>query len=405
MNDRPLKTRDRIPELDGLRVLMIFVVSWFHIWQQSWLEPVIRIPALGIRYSLDWLVRSGYVWVDGTVLLSAFLIWLPFEKARVSGEPFPATGDFYFRRAKRILPGYWFIMLLTLFVVVLPGWDPYRSAPFMVKDLFTHFTLIFNLFRDTYLGSPLGGAPWTLAVIAQGYLLFPLLARCIRKRPAVTLTAMVLIAFGFRAWCLWGLTDYAFVVNQLVNFLDVYAAGILCAMGYVRIKAWFERETARDRALRNTVHASATLYFFVFLYGLCKMLQVQAGSPTHFPLQGNQMMFRPVFALCFAGLVLTAPFAAKPLRLLLGNPVMKFLSMISMNYYLLHQTVAVHLKRLRIPPSQSLQPNVDRELSWMMPYTWLCFGLSVALAAAITFLIEKPGGKVFDWLRKRRQSK
>ena len=31
MNDRPLKTRDRIPELDGLRVLMIFVVSWFHI--------------------------------------------------------------------------------------------------------------------------------------------------------------------------------------------------------------------------------------------------------------------------------------------------------------------------------------------------------------------------------------
>ena len=32
-------------------------------------------------------------------------------------------------------------------------------------------------------------------------------------------------------------------------------------------------------------------------------------------------------------------------------------------------------------------------------------GLSVALAAAITFLIEKPGGRVFDWLRKRRQSK
>ena len=30
-----------IPELDGLRVLMIFLVSWYHIWQQSWLTPVI----------------------------------------------------------------------------------------------------------------------------------------------------------------------------------------------------------------------------------------------------------------------------------------------------------------------------------------------------------------------------
>ena len=53
------KKPGRIPELDGLRVLMIFIVSWFHIWQQSWLEPRIEIPALGIRTSLDFLVRTG----------------------------------------------------------------------------------------------------------------------------------------------------------------------------------------------------------------------------------------------------------------------------------------------------------------------------------------------------------
>ena len=39
------KAPGRIPELDGLRVLMIFIVSWYHIWQQSWLEPVIHVPA------------------------------------------------------------------------------------------------------------------------------------------------------------------------------------------------------------------------------------------------------------------------------------------------------------------------------------------------------------------------
>ena len=36
------KRKSRIPELDGLRVLMIAIVSWYHIWQQSWLTPLIR---------------------------------------------------------------------------------------------------------------------------------------------------------------------------------------------------------------------------------------------------------------------------------------------------------------------------------------------------------------------------
>ena len=69
------ETRKRIPELDGLRVLMIFIVSWYHIWQQSWLRPVVG------SYSLDYLVRSGYIWVDGTVLLSSFLLFLPYARA------------------------------------------------------------------------------------------------------------------------------------------------------------------------------------------------------------------------------------------------------------------------------------------------------------------------------------
>ena len=103
----------RIPELDGLRVAMIFIVSWYHIWQQSWLEPVLHIPQAGIHWSLDFLVRTGYVWVDGTVLLSAFLMYLPL--ARKGRDALPDTRSFYFRKARRILPGYWFILLLFFF--------------------------------------------------------------------------------------------------------------------------------------------------------------------------------------------------------------------------------------------------------------------------------------------------
>ena len=57
----------KIPELNGLRVLLVFIVSWYHFWQQSWLTPSIG------SYSLDYLLRAGYMPVDGTILLSGFL--------------------------------------------------------------------------------------------------------------------------------------------------------------------------------------------------------------------------------------------------------------------------------------------------------------------------------------------
>ena len=63
-----------IPELNGLRVLLVFIVSWYHFWQQSWLTPHVG------SVSLDFLVRSGYMPVDGTILLSGFLLFLPQEE-------------------------------------------------------------------------------------------------------------------------------------------------------------------------------------------------------------------------------------------------------------------------------------------------------------------------------------
>ena len=42
---------------DGMRVLSIGIVAWFHIWQQSWLWPGFRI--CGHELNLDPLIRSG----------------------------------------------------------------------------------------------------------------------------------------------------------------------------------------------------------------------------------------------------------------------------------------------------------------------------------------------------------
>ena len=386
------RVKARIPELDGLRVLMIFIVSWYHIWQQSWLRPYIG------NYSLDYLVRSGYVWVDGTVLLSCFLLFLPWARTMAEGTPAPETKDFYYRRFRRIVPGYYFITLVTFFAIALP-WDLYYSPQYMVKDLATHLTFTFTFFYDTYVATPLGAAGWTLAILVQGYLLFPLIARGMMKKPAVTIGVMLGLCFGFRAWCIWALEDFTMVVNQLLNFLDVYVIGIAGAIAYVRLE---KRREGISRRAGWAWQGAATAAFALALFLLLRLLRVQATSSGYVEIQKRQMMFRPLYALCFGTLCLSAPFALKPLRLLLGNPVTRFLGGISMNYYLIHQTVTVHLKRLGIPRAESEDPNMAGELPWQMKYTWLCFGISVALAVIVTYAVERP---VARWMDKRRKKR
>ena len=386
------KARMRIPELDGLRVLMIFIVSWYHIWQQSWLRPYIG------SYSLDYLVRSGYVWVDGTVLLSCFLLFLPWARAMADGTPAPDTMDFYYRRFRRIVPGYYFITLAVFFAIALP-WGLYESPQFLVKDLATHLTFTFTFFYDTYVATPLGAAGWTLAILVQGYLLFPLIARGVMKKPAATFGLMAAVCLGFRAWCIWALYDYTMVVNQLINFLDVYILGIAGAIAYVRLE---KLRSEQGGKISRKWQAIATLVFIGVFWGLLSLLRVQASAGSYPDIQKRQMMYRPVYGVCFTLLALSAPFSLAPLRKLLGNPVTKFLGGISMNYYLIHQTVTVHLKRLKIPASESAEPHMSGELQWQMGYTALAFGISVLLAILVTYAVEKPAGKLLDRCRKKR---
>lgn len=209
----------KIPELNGLRVLLVFIVSWYHFWQQSWLTPSIG------SYSLDYLLRAGYMPVDGTILLSGFLLFLPYARAMLLGEAVPNTKQFYQRRIIRIVPSYYFVTLALLFAVALP-WHLYYNSSDMVRDVVMHLTFTQTFNPATYIATPIGVASWTIAIEMQAYLIFPLLARWAMKNPLGTLMTMAAGTFAFRGWCVWRLDEYNMVVNQLANFLDIYALGM-----------------------------------------------------------------------------------------------------------------------------------------------------------------------------------
>ena len=389
----------RIPELDGLRVMLVFIVSWYHIWQQSWLTPRVG------RVSLDFLVRSGYMPVDGTILLSAFLLFLPYARSMLEGEPIPDRREFYRKRVMRVVPSYYFVTLVMLLFVAIP-WGLYANPQSMVKDVFAHLTFTLTFWSDTYISTPIGVASWTLAIEMQAYLLYPFLARAAMKRPKTTLLSMAAVAWLWRGWCLWALPDYSMVVNQLPSFLDVYALGMLAALVYVRMTHLYRR--VKQRPGRAAWQVTATAAAALCVWALILILKAQAASGSYTEIQRGQMLRRPVFSLTLGGLMLALPFAVKPVRFLMGNRLMKELAAVSMNYYLIHQNLAVHLKRLGIPPSVNVNPHMAAETAWQYPYTYLCFGLSLLMAFLVTYLVEKPCARLlrrwFDHYDKRRHT-
>lgn len=405
-----------IPELDGLRVLMILMVSWYHIWQQSWLTPVLG------NYSLDYLMRSGYVWVDGTVLMSAFLLYRPYAAVRLRRAPMPDVRDFYRRRARRILPGYYGILCLTFFCICLP-FGLYSSPQYLVKDVATHLTFLFPFFPDTYLITPLGAACWTLAIEVQAYALFPWVARASLKHPGRTAGVLLGLCWGFRIWCIWSLNEFNMVVNQLINFGDVYVLGCVLAVAFEKLRLREERD---GKLFRGSAWA-ATAVFALAFFGLLRMLRIQAASSVYtleegiagaisrflhmaapssnYPvIQRNQMIYRPVYGILFGALMVSAPFAIRPLRKLLGNRGAHFLAGISMNYYLSHQNVIVHMRRIGFPASEYEVPNQAGDRPWQVQYTWWAFGLSLLAAIAVTYLVEKPIQAALDRRRQKRMN-
>ena len=193
------KTNEKleIGVLYGLRALMVLFVMNYHIWQQSWIGQSVRV--FGRTVGFDFWTRSSYLFVDGMILLSGFLLYLPHARAALEGTPVPSVRRFYFNRLVRILPSYLFSVLVMLFLVALPQ-HLYHTQADMTRDVLSHLTFTFLFSPATYVYTPLNVSLWTMAVEMQFYLLFPLLAAAMKKRPAVTAVVMMAAAWIYRAW-------------------------------------------------------------------------------------------------------------------------------------------------------------------------------------------------------------
>lgn len=140
--------------LDHLRALAISMVLLFHY--RNFNHPV----------WLDNIVSFGWTGVDLFFILSGFLISNQLFSEIQQNSDF-SVKRFYVKRAFRILPPYFFILLIYIFI---PGFHEREQLP----PLWKMFTFTQNLGLNITVTGTFSHS-WSLCVEEQFYLLFPLL--------------------------------------------------------------------------------------------------------------------------------------------------------------------------------------------------------------------------------------
>ena len=377
--------------VDGIRGLTVLMVLWFHFWQQTWFMPTYPTPwlsFLGITDLTPSHIRwVGYIFVDMMVLLSAFCLTLPVARSMILGEGVDDACTFYKKRFARIYPSYLLAVLVSFGFQIY--WGNYPTVSYAVRDLVSHLTFTHMFRADTYVYAPINGVLWTVALEVWFYVLFPPLTKLFRKSPILfwgTLT-------GFGGWFIF---QYALKqdpvnmqVNQLPTFLPVFANGMLAAYLFT----WYCVKVPYKRLW-------GVLFTVLAVVGAVLIRnQIVSAQMYREDKQLWQLEHRIVLSLCFTLFLVSAALSLKPLRWLFSNPVCRFLGAISYNLYLYHQRLMVLLRM-----SLGFQSGADAAAAGAKMQLFLTLeglGLSLLLAAALTYLWEKPWRRwIMEWGQK-----
>jgi len=304
--------------LDGIRGIAILMVVACHL---LYVNPT---QSEGIRLIFGFFAAGTYG-VTVFFALSGFLISLPFWKHKANGTV-PNLLRYAKRRFWKIAPPLALsILLLTPIYVYLHG----NSAAYWD----TAFKWLTGQAFVIPVSGKLNPVMWSIIVEVHFYVLLPLLFLCLRKLsyPA-TLRLLFLMFLLIPPLARWIYSSYGqeFSIHPLIkvhfpSMLDPFAAGILVAGLY------------QSGKLRASIAKCAPLG----LFGLIIALWLSSWAVTYgTPHAGLCHKIAHLLVILSTGLLLT--FVANPQaasRWFLDNPVLRWLGIISYEWYLLHQAL------------------------------------------------------------------
>ncbi len=379
------------PLLDGYRAIAAFMVLTTHV---AFNTGEIRTPVLGpLLGRMDFGVTLFF-------LLSGFLLYRPWARAAMTATSGPGVGGYALRRATRILPAYWAMVIFTL--LLLPEIQPVRWQAWPVH---------LGLLHIYVPGFTLEGLTqtWSLATELAFYILLPVIAWIAGRRgrgnpdasarfQLTVLAVAVLIAWAFTVMRVTGALGLSTITGYwLPGFLDWFAIGMAAAVIQVRLS----KGGAPTWMLSVRQIAQATGWCLLIAAGLAVIAATPIAGPLTFdPAEPNSLVIKHVLYGVIATFLLLPGFLGvgdtrdevSPhswWAAILANPIVVYLGTISYGVFLWHLVLLRFIQN-------ALGLQVFSGGFWIV---WpLVVLASIAVASASWFILERP---VLAWAHRR----
>jgi peptidoglycan/LPS O-acetylase OafA/YrhL len=386
---------ERFPCFDGLRAMAALAVLLTHVSSTAGANGQFILGFLFAR--MDGGVAVFFV-------ISGFLLYRPFVKSHLSAASVPATGQYLWRRALRIYPAYWLVVLVVVYVFGDKGIPHFQS-------FFLYFGLV-HIYSQAHAYGPLVQS-WTLATEIAFYVFLPVWALLVRtgsrgpfavrfRRELIGIAVLVAISIGWKLFVLHhGIAGYNIGVLRLWLpwWLDMFAAGMLFAVLSVAVA---------DHGLRTPARLDAPIAPVVsWLLALGAIWLVSAGIglpiagiaiPRHLLIPEHYLYLAVAILLVLPAVFGPQTRESSPVRRFLTTPVMVYLGLISYGIYLWHDPwidryLAWTSQRAFTIYSGSTPFASHTDLFFSVPFlTFLVaiLGLTIASASVSWFVLEKP---------------
>ncbi len=370
------------PHFDSLRAIAALAVLAYHIRffsiPPSWLNAYVARLDVGVTIFF---------------VISGFLLYRPFARARLHRTPRPSTGPYAWRRALRIIPAFWVALLIVgVWIGTYDVLGP--NAP-----------IYFGFAQVYWPSKAVGGIgqAWSLAVEVTFYAFLPLWAYALGRirvaSPAgwlrselLGLGALVAISFAFKQWFLVpevvgtpvGTHDAARAMFvTLPRFIDQFALG----MGLAVASVWLEGR-AGPSPIRVLGRRPAIAWLLAALAFWAVSTQV---GPASAPSGTGRGFMEKHYLYAVAAFFLVVPAVIGDpdrggVRRLLGNRALTWVGVISYSVYLWQLAVVEQLSRWGIPY------DVARSFRGAQYFVFAALAVTgtLAVAAASYYAVERP---------------
>jgi peptidoglycan/LPS O-acetylase OafA/YrhL len=382
----------RFPLLDSVRAIAALLVVLLHAFVTAGATESHTSAA-------RWVSRLD-VGVTIFFLLSGFLLYRPFVRARLLGERSPRVAPYAWRRVLRIVPAYWLALLV--------------SSLWLGKDAVLDPATAWKYFGfvQIYFSGVLGGLAqaWTLCVEVTFYMFLPLWAWLMRRRDRgrpgtarsewIALAVLAAASLGYQAVLMFTAADprhalAARGLTSLPGYLDHFALGMAIAVASVEA----ERRGRTPRVVAWVEHRAWLAWglALVAYVVVCAGIGIDGVGILSEPFSAWQGLGRHVlYAVVALGVLLPAVFGTPGegwVRRLLGHRVLAWLGLVSYGIYLWHDSVLEQAARWRV-------------FEWFPhPYaTYILFGAigGTAIAAASFYGFERPLLRLKRWVGDRQ---